>query len=204
MARSREDISWIFMEESRTSILGFRIFLLRLCFSLLNIYLPLYSFFRSYAYFTFFSPASLSNIYLLLHSFTSPSLSLSLKICPTSLFSTPFLFSRLIPFFSPLTSLSAVYFSTLLSFFLRSFLFLSFLIYIYLSLSLSASIRWDSNDNQCRYWKSDFPAKLRTESIPSIRRWRILFTYATWAHAIVPIGTIYRHAYTVPVRHFSL
>lgn len=194
------------MEESRTSILGFRIFLLRLCFSLLNIYLPLYSFFRSYAYFTFFSSASLSNIYLLLHSFTSPSLSLSLSqdLPNFSLFhsfsfftSYTFLLSSHLAF-RRLLFHSTFFLSSLLSFSLVSY------IYIYLSLSLSASIRWDSNDNQCRYWKSDFPAKLRTESIPSIRRWRILFTYATWAHAIVPIGTIYRHAYTVPVRHFSL
>lgn len=137
VARSREDISWIFMEESRTSILGFRIFLLRLCFSLLNIYLPLYSFFRSYAYFTFFSPASLSNIYLLLHSFTSPSLSLSLSRF-AQLLSFPLLFffhvlylsSLLSPRFPPFTF--PLYF---LSFF-APFFFSRFL-YIYISFSLS-------------------------------------------------------------------
>lgn len=138
---TREDISWIFMEESRRR--QFRISHLPSpsCFSLsLTFTFLLILFFRSYAYFTFLSPASLSNIYLLLHLFhLAISLSLSLQDLPNfSLFHSFSFFTSyifLLPShlaFRRLLFHSTFFLSSLLSFSLVT----SFLIYIHIFLSL--------------------------------------------------------------------
>lgn len=64
------------------------------------------------------------------------------------------------------------------------------------------TIRCESHDNQRRYWKSDFPAKLRTESIRSV-------PMANFIHVgprdktctlFAPAGSIYRLSRPAPYR----
>lgn len=72
------------------------------------------------------------------------------------------------------------------------------------------TVRWESHDNQCRYWKSDFPAKLRTESIRSTApmanfihvrhvgpRNRVLYSLLSYREYLPTL------LHTLPVRCFS-
>lgn len=150
------------MEESRTPI--FRISRLS-CFSLQRLpssFLFLFSFLRSFRISPPYPQLPLLT-FIIFSSFTS--LQHLLKTS-SSLSFLPFFFFRILylpfpPFTFPLCILS------FLSFFFSSHNFLFIFIYISTMAGRDRTIRWESHDNQCRYWKSDFPAKLRAESTRS-------------------------------------